>query len=38
MWPDIETDLDFLNFAGVSVTVAEIIVRLKARYREKHDL
>jgi predicted KAP-like P-loop ATPase len=27
MWPDNETDLDFLNFAGVADTVAEIIVQ-----------
>src|SRR5215475_3127228 len=27
MWPDNETDLDFLNFTGVADTVAEIIVQ-----------
>jgi KAP family P-loop domain len=27
MWPDNETELDFLNFTGVADTVAEIIVQ-----------
>jgi predicted KAP-like P-loop ATPase len=27
MWPDNETELDFLNFSGVADTVAEIIVQ-----------
>ena len=27
MWPDNETDRDFLNFTGVAETVAEIIVQ-----------
>jgi predicted KAP-like P-loop ATPase len=27
MWPDNETELDFLNFAGVADTVAEIVVQ-----------
>jgi hypothetical protein len=27
MWPDNETDRDFLNFTGVAETVAKIIVR-----------
>jgi predicted KAP-like P-loop ATPase len=31
MWPDNETDVDFLNFAGVADTVAEIIVQAKGR-------
>jgi predicted KAP-like P-loop ATPase len=31
MWPDNETDIDFLNFAGVADTVAEIIVQAKGR-------
>jgi predicted KAP-like P-loop ATPase len=31
MWPDNETDTDFLNFAGVADTVAEIIVQAKGR-------
>lgn len=31
MWPDNETDVDFLNFAGVADTVAEIIVQAKRR-------
>jgi predicted KAP-like P-loop ATPase len=31
MWPDNETDLDFLNFAGVADTVAEIIVQAAGR-------
>jgi predicted KAP-like P-loop ATPase len=29
MWSDNETDRDFLNFTGVSETVAEIIVQAK---------
>ena len=31
MWPDNETDRDFLNFSGVSDTVAEIIVQAGGR-------
>jgi predicted KAP-like P-loop ATPase len=31
MWPDNETDRDFLNFSGVSDTVAEIIVQARGR-------
>lgn len=31
MWPDNETDRDFLNFSGVADTVAEIIVQAKGR-------
>src|SRR3989344_2092317 len=31
MWPDNETDQDFLNFAGVAGTVAEIIVQANGR-------
>ena len=31
MWPDDETELDFLNFSGVADTVAEIIVQAKGR-------
>jgi predicted KAP-like P-loop ATPase len=31
MWPDNETDRDFLNFAGVADTVAEIVVQAKGR-------
>lgn len=31
MWPDNETDQDFLNFSGVAGTVAEIIVQAKGR-------
>lgn len=31
MWPDNETDLDFLNFTGVADTVAEIIVQAAGR-------
>src|ERR1700682_5506836 len=31
MWPDNETELDFLNFSGVAATVAEIIVQAKGR-------
>jgi len=31
MWPDNETDKDFLNFGGVADTVAEIIVQAKGR-------
>jgi len=31
MWPDNETDQDFLNFDGVASTVAEIIVQAKGR-------
>ena|SRR5215471_13733817 len=31
MWPDNETERDFLNFAGVAETVAEIIVQARGR-------
>jgi predicted KAP-like P-loop ATPase len=31
MWPDNETDRDFLNFSGVAETVAEIIVQAARR-------
>src|SRR6266852_5701304 len=31
MWPDNETDRDFLNFTGVAETVAEIIVQARGR-------
>ncbi|MCA1536180.1 ATPase [Bradyrhizobium sp. NBAIM03] len=31
MWPDNETERDFLNFSGVADTVAEIIVQAKSR-------
>jgi len=31
MWPDNETDRDFLNFTGISGTVAEIVVQAKGR-------
>lgn len=31
MWPDNETDRDFLNFSGVAETVAEIIVQAGGR-------
>ena len=31
MWPDNETDQDFLNFSGVAETVAEIIVSAQGR-------
>lgn len=31
MWPDNETDQDFLNFSGVADTVAEIIVQARGR-------
>lgn len=31
MWPDNDTDRDFLNFTGVADTVAEIIVQAKGR-------
>jgi len=31
MWPDNETDRDFLNFSGVADTVAEIIVQAAGR-------
>lgn len=31
MWPDNETDLDFLNFTGVAETVAEIVVQAQGR-------
>src|SRR6478609_2704823 len=31
MWPDNETERDFLNFSGVADTVAEIIVQTRGR-------
>lgn len=31
MWPDTETDRDFLNFSGVAETIAEIIVQAGGR-------
>src|SRR5689334_18336861 len=31
MWPDNETERDFLNFTGVADTVAEIIVQAQGR-------
>ena len=31
MWPDNETERDFLNFSGVADTVAEIIVQAQGR-------
>src|SRR5208337_2263848 len=31
MWPDNETDRDFLNFTGVADSVAEIIVQANGR-------
>jgi predicted KAP-like P-loop ATPase len=31
MWPDNETERDFLNFSGVAETAAEIIVQAKGR-------
>lgn len=31
MWPDNDTDQDFLNFTGVSDTVAEVIVQAQGR-------
>ena len=31
MWPDNDTDLDFLNFGGVAGTVAEIITQAHGR-------
>ncbi len=31
MWPDNETDRDFLNFSGVADTIAEIIVQAHGR-------
>lgn len=31
MWPDNETEKDFLNFTGVSETVAEIIIQARGR-------
>jgi predicted KAP-like P-loop ATPase len=31
MWPDNETDRDFLNFTGVAETVAEIVVQAEGR-------
>src|SRR6185295_9198305 len=31
MWPDNETDRDYLNFSGVADTIAEIIVQAHGR-------
>src|ERR1700682_1167466 len=31
MWPDNETERDFLNFTGVAGTVAEIVVQAQGR-------
>jgi len=31
MWPDNETECDFLNFTGVADTVAEITVQAQGR-------
>jgi predicted KAP-like P-loop ATPase len=31
VWPDNETETDFLNFSGVADTVAEIIVQANGR-------
>lgn len=31
MWPDNETDCDFLNFTGVADTLAEIVVQANGR-------
>lgn len=31
MWPDNETERDFLNFTGVSETVAEIVIQARGR-------
>ena len=31
MWSDNETERDFLNFSGVSDTIAEIIVQARGR-------
>jgi predicted KAP-like P-loop ATPase len=31
MWPDTETEEDFLNFSSVAATVAEIIVQAQRR-------
>jgi len=31
MWPDNDTDRDFLNFTGVAETVAEIVVQAQSR-------
>ena len=31
MWPDNETETDFLNFTGVSDTVAEIVIQAQGR-------
>ena len=31
MWPDNETEKDFLNFSGVAGTVAEIITQATGR-------
>lgn len=31
MWPDNETEQDFLNFSGVAGTVAEIVVQANGR-------
>lgn len=31
MWPDNETDRDFLNFTGIAETVAQIVVQAQGR-------
>lgn len=31
MWPDNETERDFLNFSGIADTVAEIVVQARGR-------
>lgn len=31
MWPDNETDIDFLNFTGVADTIAEIVIQAQQR-------
>lgn len=31
MWPDNETERDFLNFSGVADTIAEIVVQARGR-------
>jgi predicted KAP-like P-loop ATPase len=31
MWPDNETDVDFLNFGSVAETIAEVIVQAAGR-------
>ena len=38
MWPDNDTDLDFLNFGGVAGTVAEIIAQAGGTARASEPL